>query len=63
MVHSWNRLCRHAPKQEIARHCGQFNEGKKATDKRETRMKQGKGGVGKGLFGCASRCRYFEVIE
>ncbi len=60
---SWNRLCKHAPKQEIAKHCSQFNEGKKSTDAREIRLKYGKGGVGKGMYGCASHCRYFEAIE
>jgi len=59
----WNMLCRHAPKKEIARHCSQFNEGKIATAAREERLKHGKGGVGKGMFGCARRCRYFEAIK
>ena len=59
----WNRLCRHAPKKDIAMHCSQFNEGKKATAIREMRIKEGKGGVGKGMFGCARHYRYFEAIE
>jgi len=42
-------------------HCRKTNEGKKSEFAREMRAKQGKGAVGKGYFGCAKRCRYFEV--
>ena len=59
---TWNSQCKFAPV-DGAKHCKQLNEGKKASFAREMRAKQGKGPVGKGMWGCASHCRYLEGIE
>ena len=51
-AHKWNMACKHAPANSLALHCRKQNEGKKSD-------KSGRG-VGKGYYGCASRCRFLE---
>ena len=58
----WNPKCKYAPT-GFAKHCKQVNEGKESQSVREMRAKQGKGGVGKGRWGCAKHCRYLEGLK
>jgi hypothetical protein len=51
------RNCKHAPADKASKHCSQINQGDRSTDK----QKDGKKIVGKGYFGCARKCRFFEA--
>lgn len=52
----WNTACKYAPSNSLAIHCKKENEGQKSANKAVSRG----GNVGKGMFGCARHCRFFE---
>jgi hypothetical protein len=60
MTVPWRKNCKYAPTKNGAKHCLKDNEGNERENKKSKVANKGTG-TNKGFFGCAKRCKFFEV--
>lgn len=54
----WRMNCIYAPYNENKKHCRKENKGARSSKKATAR---GEKTVGKGMYGCATRCRFYTI--